>query len=111
MEENSAYILDLKKYMIEKLRADIPGVQFNGDAEGDSNYILLNVSFPSFSNKDMMLFNLDIMGVAASSGSACSHLVLALDLMFLKRLIQIQKELQSDSLSLSITPKKKSTLF
>ena len=72
MEENSAYILDLKKYMIEKLRADIPGVQFNGDAEGDSNYILLNVSFPSFSNKDMMLFNLDIMGVAASSGSACS---------------------------------------
>lgn len=72
MQENREHILGLKSYMIEKLKKEVPGVSFNGDAEGKSNYIVLNVSFPPFSNKDMMLFNLDIMGVAASSGSACS---------------------------------------
>ena len=72
MQSNRELVEGLKKYMIEKLKANIPGVGFNGDAHGQSNYIVLNVAFPPFSNKDMLLFNLDIMGVAASSGSACS---------------------------------------
>lgn len=72
MEKNKVHISGLKAYMIEQLKKEIPGVIFNGDAEGNSNYIVLNVAFPSYSNQDMLLFNLDIMGVAVSSGSACS---------------------------------------
>lgn len=72
LQEDMEYIQGLKSYMIEKLRENIPGVVFNGDAEGKSLYTVLNVCLPDFADKDMLLFNLDIMGVAASGGSACS---------------------------------------
>lgn len=65
-------IQSIKNYMIEQLKARIPGVQFNGDAEGRSSYTVLNVSFPPTPIAEMLLFKLDIAGISASGGSACS---------------------------------------
>lgn len=58
--------------MIEQLEQNIPGVEFNGDAKGNSLYTVLNVCFPKTDIAEMLLFNLDIDGIAASGGSACS---------------------------------------
>ncbi len=66
------HIQGLKTYMIERLRATIPGIEFNGDAEGKSLYTVLNTSFPPSPIGEMMLFKLDIAGISASGGSACS---------------------------------------
>lgn len=73
MEEQRQYIQGLKKYMREKLEHEIPGVSFNGETdENKSLYTVLNVSFPEMDMADMLLFKLDISGVSASGGSACS---------------------------------------
>ncbi len=72
MEEKHAHIQSLKTYMIEKIKAAIPGVAFNGDAEGNSLYTVLNVSFPPNPIGEMLLFKLDIAGISVSGGSACS---------------------------------------
>ncbi len=73
MAENRERISSLKKYMIAKLREYVPGVDFNGDiTEEGSNYKVLSVSLPPNSKNEMMLFNLDMAGIAASGGSACS---------------------------------------
>jgi cysteine desulfurase len=72
MTEHQQYIQELKDYMIEKLREGIPGVEFNGDTLGNSLYTVLNVCLPPTDIAEMLLFNLDINGVAASGGSACS---------------------------------------
>lgn len=72
MEEQQAYISGLKKYMLEKLKSNFPTVRFNGDAEGNSSYLVLNVCFPPSPVSEMMLFKLDIEGISASGGSACS---------------------------------------
>jgi cysteine desulfurase len=72
MEEDIAHIKGLKNYMAEQLVNDIPGVRFNGDITDNSLYTVLNVSFPPTENAEMLLFNLDIAGIACSAGSACS---------------------------------------
>jgi cysteine desulfurase len=71
-EKDSAAILELKKYMAEQLRKNIPGVSFNGDVFGNSLYTVLNVSFPKTEKSEMILFNLDINNICASGGSACT---------------------------------------
>lgn len=74
MDEHTNYIKNLKFHMIESLRANIPGVLFNGDSEhaDKSLYTVLNVSLPESSANSMLLFNLDLQGISASGGSACS---------------------------------------
>jgi cysteine desulfurase len=73
MNEHQQYIQGLKSYMIDQLKASIPGIQFNGEIDpARSLYTVLNVSFPCNDMADMMLFNLDIAGISASGGSACS---------------------------------------
>ncbi|MCC8409024.1 cysteine desulfurase [Mucilaginibacter sp. UR6-1] len=73
MEAHQAHIQGLKSYMLEQLKAEIPGVSFNGETDpGKSLYTVLNVSFPEMDMADMLLFNLDIAGISASGGSACS---------------------------------------
>lgn len=71
-EQDSAYIKGLKMYMLEQLQKSIPGVGYNGDALGRSNYTVLNVSFPKTEKSEMILFNLDINNICASGGSACT---------------------------------------
>jgi cysteine desulfurase len=71
-EKESAYIGDLKMYMMTQLKSLIKGVHFNGDTLGKSLYTVLNVSFPKTEKSEMLLFNLDINGICASGGSACT---------------------------------------
>jgi cysteine desulfurase len=73
MGQHHEYIQGLKSYMISELQAKIPGVTFNGGIDPDKSlYTVLNVSFPEMESADMLLFNLDIAGISASGGSACS---------------------------------------
>jgi cysteine desulfurase len=73
MFSHHKHILGIKHYMMSALRAAIPGVSFNGETDDDKSlYTVLNCCFPSHADGEMLLFNLDIMGVAASGGSACS---------------------------------------
>ncbi len=72
LDAKQAKIQDVKTYMMELLKANFPGIKFNGDPEGPSLYTVLNVSFPPTEKGEMLLFNLDISGISASGGSACT---------------------------------------
>ncbi|MGI4750460.1 MAG: cysteine desulfurase family protein [Janthinobacterium lividum] len=73
MEIHKNYLLDLKAYMMQQLLETIPGVAFNGETDPEKSlYTVLNVSFPEMEMGDMLLFSLDIAGISASGGSACS---------------------------------------
>ena len=74
MDDHIKYVQGLKARMIEKLKAQIPGVSFNGDSGNleRSLYTVLNVSLPESEENEMLLFNLDLQGISASGGSACS---------------------------------------
>jgi cysteine desulfurase len=73
MDQHQNYIQDLKSYMKAKLEQNVHGVSFNGETDpSKSLYTVLNVSFPEMEMADMLLFNLDIAGISASGGSACS---------------------------------------
>lgn len=75
MAGHEAHIQALKNHFIEKLKSELPGVAFNGLSENTdkSLYTVLNVSMPpSEANAGMLLFNLDLAGISASGGSACS---------------------------------------
>lgn len=73
MQEHRAYIQGLKCYMMEELMKNIPGIMFNGETESENSlYTVLNVSFPEMDMAEMLLFSLDIAGISASGGSACS---------------------------------------
>lgn len=72
--DHRQHIEGLKSRMIQKLRDQIEDIHFNG-ASGDiqnSLYTVLNVCLPPSEDNDMLLFNLDINGISASGGSACS---------------------------------------
>ena len=74
MADHEEHIRKLKARMIGKLKENIPGISFHGDSEnlGRSLYTVLNVSLPESDENDMLLFNLDLQGISASGGSACS---------------------------------------
>jgi cysteine desulfurase len=74
MDQHERYIRGLKSRMIERLKTEVPGVTFNGDSANldRSLYTVLNVSLPESEENDMLLFNLDLQGISASGGSACS---------------------------------------
>ncbi len=88
-EENHTKLLNFKKYTIEKLKGNFPGVSFNGlsaDLEYSLNKVL-SIGIPGIEDNDMLLFNLDINGISVSGGSACgsgtsigSHVLDALDI-------------------------------
>lgn len=73
MDTHQTYIQGLKDYLKNQLETEIPGIEFNGETDADKSlYTVLNVSFPEMDMGDMLLFNLDINGICASGGSACS---------------------------------------
>jgi len=74
LEEEKRYITDLKTYFIQQLEANFPGVGFNGDSANfeRSTYTVLNVCLPIAEEKALiLLFQLDLKGIACSKGSAC----------------------------------------
>ncbi|MCH8535982.1 MAG: cysteine desulfurase [Flavobacteriaceae bacterium] len=74
LESEKKYITDLKSYFIEQIESKIPGVLFNGESKDlqKSTYTLVNLSFPvKQSQSALLLFQLDLKGIACSKGSAC----------------------------------------
>jgi cysteine desulfurase len=74
LEKERDHILGLKAYFVDKLRAIMPEVRFNGLSADPvkSTYTLVNVCLPFEEEKAMMLlFHLDLKGIACSRGSAC----------------------------------------
>lgn len=74
LEADRSHILLLKRQLRDGLVERIPGVQFNGGSDDLENslFTVLNVHFPASDGSEMFLFNLDIAGICASGGSACS---------------------------------------
>ena len=74
IEKEYEYIKGLKQYFIDEIRLALPGVSFNGLSENldKSTYTLVSVCLPIPANKSaMLLFQLDLKGIACSKGSAC----------------------------------------
>ncbi|MDI1235831.1 MAG: cysteine desulfurase family protein [bacterium] len=72
MDKKQAHIKHLKQYIIDKVKAELPEIKFNGDPEGHSLYTVLSLAFPPSVANEMLLFNFDIHGISVSGGSACS---------------------------------------
>ena len=74
LESERSYVQGLKKHFINRLQKEIPNIYFNG-CSGDlekSTYTLVNVCLPVSAEKSaMLLFQLDLKGIACSKGSAC----------------------------------------
>jgi cysteine desulfurase len=73
MDQHQSHIQSLKTYMMNQLLENVPGIEFNGETDPEKSlYTVLNVSFPEMEMAEMLLFSLDIAGISASGGSACS---------------------------------------
>ena len=73
LSEHQAHVQSLKNHMIDQLKKSIPDVYFHGEIEASKSlYTVLNVSFPNTEKTGMLLFTMDLKGVACSGGSACS---------------------------------------
>tara|TARA_B100000497_G_C7665323_1_gene401101 strand:- start:518 stop:1654 length:1137 start_codon:yes stop_codon:yes gene_type:complete len=67
------HVENLKQKMIKGLKEIDKRILFNGETSPErSLYTVLNVCFPKETCNSMLLFSLDIHGIAASGGSACS---------------------------------------
>ncbi|WP_027137526.1 cysteine desulfurase family protein [Gaetbulibacter saemankumensis] len=74
LSEESVYITALKDYFIKSITREIPGVTFNGTSAdlNSSIYTIVNICLPMAADKaGMILFQLDLKGIACSRGSAC----------------------------------------
>ncbi|MES2800526.1 MAG: cysteine desulfurase family protein [Bacteroidota bacterium] len=71
--EHQLHVQGLKTYMMEQLQSIFPEVTFHGETNpAKSLYTVLNVCLPKTEKAAMLLFTLDLKGVAVSGGSACS---------------------------------------
>ena len=74
LNEETVFIKGLKQYFIDEIKKEIPNVKFNGCSDDleKSTYTLVNVCLPiPVKKEDMLLFQLDLKGIACSKGSAC----------------------------------------
>ncbi|TDD75512.1 cysteine desulfurase family protein [Flavobacterium caseinilyticum] len=70
LEAERNYISELKNYLITKLEIEFPAFEINGSKDGF--YTVLNFILPFSEDKTaMILFHLDMKGIAVSRGSAC----------------------------------------
>ncbi|SFZ94370.1 cysteine desulfurase [Flaviramulus basaltis] len=74
LDKEKLYVKELKEYFLNKIKKEIPLVAFNGYSSDfkKSTYTLVNVCLPISQKKAaMLLFQLDLKGIACSRGSAC----------------------------------------
>ena len=73
-EADRQRIEKIKSHFIEQVREKLDGVEFNGRCDDlqRSMYTVLSLGFRDLEVDPMMLFGLDLRGIAASGGSACS---------------------------------------
>ncbi|AYN03253.1 cysteine desulfurase family protein [Flavobacterium sp. 140616W15] len=70
LDSEKEYITGLKMYLVNQLEIEFPDFRVNGNK--DDFYTILNVILPFSSDKTaMLLFSLDMKGIAVSRGSAC----------------------------------------
>ena len=70
LEAEKKHIQELKNYLINQLEIEFPAFEINGTRDGI--YTILNILLPfSDAKTAMILFHLDIKGIAVSRGSAC----------------------------------------
>ncbi len=70
LEADTKHISELKAYLIGQLEIEFPEYKINGNQEGF--YTVLNIQLPFSEDKTaMILFHLDMKGIAVSRGSAC----------------------------------------
>jgi cysteine desulfurase len=70
LEADTKHISELKAYLIGQLEIEFPKYKINGNQEGF--YTVLNIQLPFSEDKTaMILFHLDMKGIAVSRGSAC----------------------------------------
>lgn len=73
LASHQKHIQDLKSFMKKELEKIDQRISFNGETSPEKSlYTVLNVCFPADVCNSMLLFSLDIHGIAASGGSACS---------------------------------------
>jgi cysteine desulfurase len=72
IESFTAKIASLRAYLVEELKELVPDIVFNSPTDSPTLYNILNVGLPRANHNDMLVFNLDISGIAVSGGSACS---------------------------------------
>jgi cysteine desulfurase len=73
LEGHQKHVQGLKAYMIEQLREIFEDISFHGEIDPEKSlYTVLNVCFPKTEKAGMLLFTLDLKGVAVSGGSACT---------------------------------------
>lgn len=70
-KKDQEFLKELKHYFIQNLKRSFPEIKFNGNSDDSlkSVHHILNIRFPK--EIPMLLFNLDLKGIAASGGSAC----------------------------------------
>ncbi len=71
MESRRRQIEKVKSHLRHRLLTELKDVRVEGDEE-HSHYTILSVSFPPSGKSELLLMLLDIEGVSASGGSACS---------------------------------------
>lgn len=70
LDQERTYISGLKTYLIDQLEIHFPGFRING--KKDDFYNIINIILPFSADKtSMLLFSLDMKGIAVSRGSAC----------------------------------------
>jgi len=72
MTATRGHISSLREYMKTRLDAELADVSYNGFTDDRGHYKVLSVSLPLNNKTDLIVFNLDIAGIAASAGSACT---------------------------------------
>lgn len=70
LETERNHIFELRNYLITQIELEFPAFEINGGVDGF--YTVLNVLLPFSADKTaMILFHLDMKGIAVSRGSAC----------------------------------------
>ena len=70
LEDERTHISDLKNYFVSQLKSNFQEFKINGNQDGFYNIINVLLPFPE-DKTSMILFNLDMKGIAVSRGSAC----------------------------------------
>ncbi len=71
MAERKEIVTNLKSHFIYKASEQLKDIKVNG-ITNQCAYNILSMSFPHTEKSDLLMMNLDISGICASSGSACS---------------------------------------
>lgn len=72
MESHRQHVVNIRTYLKTRLQENFLGVTFSGNQDDHFLYTVLSVSFPPTAKSDLLLLSLDIAGISASGGSACS---------------------------------------